>query len=481
MNYHEEIKKIVKEIKTQGYENVCFMHPAYNIGGGPLVETKMAEYLANNTDLNIYFCDYKDGYGEYLLKNCSKVKILEFKDNEIYFPLREKCILLTNSTRVTLIKKMHLESKIVFWHYETVPCAWNNVLIENETRKFLELVKKNKAMIYHDWSGRDSLSRISDIKFTNKDYLHITLDKKNKQTNGILINKNEINICFLSRLASDKIQSLYYLIDNVSSYKTDKKIKLHIIGDGLLKKQVLKFCSRYNNIEFIFTGTIARENLDDYLIGNADIVFGVGTCVLESSALKIPSAVLLMNNSKIYDTDAFWIFNSKEYCVGILTDEKTDFNIKYTNICKILDEIYKRNGKDLYGNKCYQYFIKNHNQYDKLAANFLSYLNKTTLTFKKLEKCIKYIPYNCHKIKVYKFLGIFIGKKIEFIGKTRFLLFGHIKLIKKIVSNNKITYYFCGIKIAQCIEKKTYNFPTAKFNDKNTYMKNISMIDNKRV
>lgn len=107
MKQLKKIVQLVQEIREQGYKNICFMQPALNIGGGSFIEAKLAEYLANNTDLNIYFCDYKDGYGEYLLKDTPKVKKLTFKNDDIYFPLQEKYILITNSTRVVLIKNMH--------------------------------------------------------------------------------------------------------------------------------------------------------------------------------------------------------------------------------------------------------------------------------------------------------------------------------------------------------------------------------------
>ena len=472
VNFKEKIQQLVCEIKEQGYENICFMQPALNIGGGPLIEAKIADYLSKNTDLNIYFCDYKDGYGKFFLKTNPKVKILEYKEKDINFPLQEKCILITNSTRAVLVKNMHPESKLLFWHYETTPCGWNSVFIDNETKKYLTLAKKNNAMVYHDWSGRDSLSKSAGFEFTNKDYIHIVIPEKNKYCKEELLSENELNIGFLSRLAHDKIQGLFYLFKNLASFKTDQKKKLHFIGDGNTRKKAEIFCKNYEDeIEFIFTGTIPREDLDDYLINNVDLLFGVGTCVLESAALKIPSVICLLDLKEFDDTDALWLYNSKEYCVGLTIDEKKEFDVDYTSIHKIIDSVYAFEGKKLQGEKCYQYFIKNHSNYDELIKNFLTSIKNTTLTTKMLKKCIKYIPYNLYSYELSKIFGIPFIKKINFCNKTKFMLFGLIPILKITQTANQKKYYLGKIHFKTVVKKNVYSFPTAKIDDRKIYMK----------
>lgn len=470
MDYKEQIQKLVGEIKAQGYENICFMQPALNIGGGPLIEANLAKYLVNNTELNLYFCDYNQGYGEFLLKDCPKVKKLIYKDDDIIFPLKEKCILVTDSTRVVLIKNMHPESKFLFWHYQTNPCGWEYVLINNESKKYLELTKKENAMVYHDWSGRNSLSRFTKINFTNKDYIHIVLDKKDKECSFKFINNEEINICFLSRLAIDKMQALFNLVKNFATYKTDKKKRLHVIGDGKTRNQVEEYCKKYENeIEFIFTGSIARENLDNYLVNNIDILFGVGTCVVEGAALKLPSVVLILDTKEFNDTDAFWLYDSKEYTVGILKEQKSDLKIKYTKIHEILDDVYKRDNKEKNGKECYEYYINNHENYDELVCNFLNSLKNTSLTYKKIKKCIKYIPYSKYSHEILKFKKVTIVKKVNFLNKTKYLLFGFIEIFKEKRLKKETKYYILGIPCKK-IFKKVYDFPAARFDNRKDYM-----------
>lgn len=465
MDIFIEIKNAVETLKEQGYENICFMQPSYNVGGGPLIEVNIAKYLVKYTDLNVYFCDFEDGYATNLLQDTPEVKILTYNEKDILFPIQEKSIIFTNSTRAILLKQMHPENKLMFWHYETINCGWNSVFINHETSKYLALLKKENALCYHDWSGKESLNRFQNAGLTNDDYLYIVLDRKNKECIKDLIDENTINIAFLSRLAPDKIQSLFYLIKNFAEYKTDKKKKLHIIGDGRSRNIIENFCKNYENeIEFIFTGTIQRKDLDDYLINNVDIVFGIGACILESSALKMPSVMLLIDTKQFQDEDALWIYNSKDYCVGIMQREKYDFGQPLTPINKILDSVYVENNKSTEGLKCYEYYVQNHSNYDNLMLKFLNMLIKDTLTFKNLKKTIKFVPYNLLKISKYKFFKLTFIKYIEHCGNI-WIYFLNLRILRKRKDRNKSKYYLLGFKFMEKIEKYPWNFPTVMFKD----------------
>lgn len=473
MNYtNEQMKQIVENLQQQGYKNIAFFHPAYNIGGASFIEAQIARYLAENTSLNIYYYDYLGGYGAFLLKDVPNIKVLKYVENDEYFPLNEKCVLFTNSTRCILIKKMHPESKILFWHYETNPCAWNSVLISNETRRYLKLVKKEHAMVYHDWSGLDSLNYYTDMDFNNHEYVNITVDKPHDNV-SYHIKSDSINLCFLSRLAPDKIYSLFYLIENINNYTTNKKINLHIIGDGIKRKEVESFCKNYSQrIKFIFTGALSRDDMRKYLTENIDCLFAVGTSVLEGAVLGIPSAILLMSNSPIKENTALWLYNSKEYVVGITVDEKSRFNVQYTDISKMIDDVYAGKAVEI-GKKCQEYVKTYHQDLPDLSFRFLKYVEKTKLTYKKLRKCIKYTPYNLYKVSLFKVLNIPFVKKESFANKCIYKLFCFIPILKKKISSNKVKYYVLGLPLFRLISKKPYSFPTARVNDAHVYRKEL--------
>lgn len=467
-DYKLQIQRLVEDIKTQGYENICFFQPGYSIMGAAYCEILLAEYLANSTELNIYFCDFIDGYGHRLLQEYedTKVKFLKYEPNVISFPLNEKTIFLTSSIRVILLRKMHNENKIVLWHNETTPCAWNLIFIRNEMMNFFKLLEKTDSIMFHDWSSRDSLNRYSKTNFKNSDFFYVPVVHKKVCANSKFIENNSINIAFLSRLSSDKIQSLFYLVKNLYELSLIKKIKIHVIGDGICKEFVVRTLTKYEDkLEIIYCGSILHENLDEYLVNNIDLLYGVGTSVVEAAALKIPSAILLMSYNEIKDNEAFWYFDTKDYCVGITKDQKEDFKIEYTTIQKQVEQVCAIDGKKYLGERSYQYFVENHGNLDKLAYNFLNQLSKSFLTFKMLKKCIKYIPYAFLKIAHLKIMKCLKFEKINFGSKVEFYFFC-IKFLKIKKKGLVTKFYLLGIKIAEFTQKETYKFKNSMRKEK---------------
>ena len=185
-NYTTQFKLLAEEIKKQGYKNICFWLPADNVGGGTYIFCKIAEYLSKNTNFNLFYMDYKGGYPSKLLANNPDIKILTFDDNTSAFPLKEKCIIVTNSTRVIQIKNMNPENKILFWHYETILCAWHLLFLDNETKRIIVNHNYNIGPVLYNkrtnqsletdiaqekrykWTGKIGLMNVSDfVKASN--------------------------------------------------------------------------------------------------------------------------------------------------------------------------------------------------------------------------------------------------------------------------------------------------------------------------
>ncbi|HEB7542453.1 TPA: hypothetical protein RZH72_001707, partial [Campylobacter coli] len=410
------IQRIIFDLKSEGYKNICFWLPSYNIGGGTFCIAEMIEMIILHSEsIKIYIMDYHEGYLSFLLKSNFQVKILKFDEKNPYFPLKEKSIIITNTTRIIQLKQMHPENKIFLWHYETLPCAWDVVFLQNETSKIMKLLYDNNAVDFIDWTARDSLNG-HGVKFDKRLYWPIVVKEKTiLDQEKKIIDKDSINLCWLSRLVPDKIQSLFAIIKAYAKYNTDKKKVLHIIGDGRSRALVENFCKDYESvIEFIFTGTIERNELDCYLIKNADIVFGMGTSILESAALALPSVVVLLDFKDINDDDFFWLYDSKEYCVGVLVDQKERFDIKYSKFSAIINEVINTpEGKKIQGEKCYKYYIENHSSMEKVAIDVLTQIKNSSLTFEKIQRCLKYIPYNLIDISTTKIFNIPIIKRLH--------------------------------------------------------------------
>lgn len=420
MNYKSEIARYVSKFEEQGYKKLCFWAPVYNIGGGTNYYCELAQYLVMNTSLEVYYVDFKEGYATKILRN-TNVKFIEYIENEKYFPIKDKCLIIVNSTRVIQLKRMNKDSKILFWHWETAPTAWHVVFLMHEYIDFFNLCKENNAMVFHDWSSRNSFKQQYNFVFENKSYLYMLVPSKDYLANpNKLINENEINLTWVGRISHEKINSIFYLIDNFSKYQSDKRKVLHIVGDGYSMGALRKYVDKYKDqIYFDIVGTIEREDLDDYLIKNTDILFAMGRSSIEGAALKIPTAVVLLDTKPIKSNLFYWLFNTKEYCVGVTPRQTREFDIHYSRFNDLLDDIYMYNQKGSIAEKCYNYYMSHLSNYDSLVCDFLKYMDQSTLTMEKLESCIKYIPYNNIRVRRKRFLKKILS--LDVINKEEFL------------------------------------------------------------
>ena len=220
---NEELTLLARKIKDQGYNGICFWQPVRCVGGGVIFFAKHAQYLAKNTDLSIYYVDYHDGYAhDILAQENSRVKFIDFDPNQSVLPIEESVIVITNSTRVVQIKQLPPKSKLLFWHYETIPCAWDVVLINREAKKFLRLAYENRALVYHDWSSRNIFKVQYGLDFQNKDYLTILYEPHGQFTSAGPVRPGMISIGWLGRLSTDKICSLYNLMDNLAKLQAGR-------------------------------------------------------------------------------------------------------------------------------------------------------------------------------------------------------------------------------------------------------------------
>lgn len=443
-NLKNRIQDIANQIIADGYKSICFWMPCYNVSGGARYLRDLAVSIADNTRLKVYYMDFENGFPSQMLEGSDNVEIVRFDPEQTELPIKEPTVIFTNSTKVIQIKKMNPRSKMLFWHFETIPCAWDWLFFNGEEKKYIKLAKENKAMVYHDWSGKDILNDQFKIGFDNDDYLQVYSSLKTVGGARKEFNDKEINVVWLSRLGAEKVCSLYNIIDNFAKYKTDKIKRLHIIGDGIRRDAVEAYCKKYKErLEIIFTGTIAHEELGPYLLENADIVLAMGTSVVESAALGIPSAVVQLSSRRFSDDAFYWLFDAKDYCVGITTDEKERYNVQYKTLGQLLAAIDTDEKEAHIGEKCYNYFIENHCDFDSIVEKFLTCVRDTKLTYKDLKKAIRYTPYNIVEQVDYKIKGITLFSKTKFSDRLFVELLG-CPIINYKLNDRRLTRWGVG-------------------------------------
>lgn len=106
------------------------------------------------------------------------------------------------------------------------------------------------------------------------------------------LQKDDINILWVSRLDLDKVRILNLLIRDIDDFNADKsnyaKITLHIVGDGKSRDLIY----RPITTGIIFHGILSKHRLWNFASSNIDCSFGVGTSALEIGAQGIPTFLI---------------------------------------------------------------------------------------------------------------------------------------------------------------------------------------------
>ena len=449
MDYSEQIKKVAEDIKKQGYNSICFWEPARNVSGGPLILHYFIKELLENTDLKIYYVDYADGYLRQLLNDENNAHFIAYDPNTDTLPVYEPVIVFCASTRVIQLKNMNPNSKVLLWHWETVPCAWEILLFFNKAKKLHDLLRRKHAMVFHDIAAWDSVSQQFSMKFEQKIlpiYTPIKNDDENIEYTSKIVKKSRISIAWVGRFAVDKVNSIYNLIDNFASYESNLNKKLFLIGDGIKRKDIEAYCkNNYPGLDIEFLGVVPNEYLSNVLRRNCDILFAMGTSVLEGAVAKIPSVIVPLSQKQFNDKDFCWLFESNGYCLGPLEEQKNRLGMKFSSFKDIIDAVYSKGQKNILSQKCYQYYIDKHSNLLEITLKMLKFLSDTELTIQDIKDCIKFMPYNkikstqfqCHRIPIWS-ITTFKNEKI-------YKLFGLTIMILRWVGNDKIFIPF-GIR-----------------------------------
>ncbi len=400
-----EIYKVFLKIiyKTGCYDkygypkNIIFFMPSREISWYQNCMFELARYVSKNLNIDVYYVDYKDGFISKKLE-CTNIKLIKYKngkrnhipDNSIVF------------MPITLALHDYFcggkNIKFLFWCVYPEASVWlKDRLKKNESllKRFLNCVFLHNSINSIDHVCQDCINKNIGIH-EEASYLPIWVEEPEINLNNIVKTKNitEINIAWLGRIESDKIYSIVNLLNNYEKYETTKTKIIHIIGCGSSEKLI--DINRYKSIKIKMVGKICGLELDKYLLEHVDILFGIGSSLLEATKIKIPSVLVKMSTVPFFDNRYIYLFNSQKYILGIEDYSYMDQS-KIISIDEILDQISTESAYTIVSEKCHNYFIGNHS-ISSAFCRFMNNLSSSNLIIEEydtfmndgfLKKCFK--------------------------------------------------------------------------------------------
>lgn len=417
-------------------QKLVFYFPWPEVSGGPSYLTHLANEVAKRKLYEVYYTDYPNGLCEALLEE-KNIKILKYRNEEKKFKIfpDEPVILVMAEYWAHMIPVVHPETKIVFfnWHNECIPVLQRDwCATDSYIERFLSLIKETSSVFFCDkahWLAH----RRGDI-VVDEQYVPVIVPPRNRIAKENLIKEGERNIAILGRLCLDKIYAVLDLLDNIVSLRDKVKTNVYVIGEG--DYEYLLTNRRFpDSIKIIRCGTLNIKNVLSLLARKVDILFAMGTSVLEGAAISLP-AVVIPNDIKEIQCNRYpYLFESEGYALGWYPDQIDDLSITTHTIEEIFNDIYSNGKKAEIGTKCYEYWYKNHREN---VDSFLCAINRSQLIYADFQtftkKNINWKEIKCRVINKMK--------KLYGVTKHRFSILGF-----PIFTHTQTNYYHSNIYI----------------------------------
>lgn len=254
-------------------------------------------------------------------------------------------------------------------------------------KRFISGLLRKNALIVMSQSHIDRLRKLkssyNNIKIVpipvSGDFHNTYLNKRNANSNA------RIGISYIGRAEEWKILPLQYLIERILELEDPSIISLHIFTDNVNQIRKRISCELIQNrLDIKFYENFVGKELEAVLAKEIDLSFAMGTSLLISAKLGIPTVFADASFKTIKNYRYRYLFETTGYNLGIIHDET--INRKGM----LLSEIIRRfadssNYRKAISEACYNYVYENHH-IDHIHTSFIQACKNSELTLSEFTK-----------------------------------------------------------------------------------------------
>jgi hypothetical protein len=417
-------------------ENIIFYFPYKGNGGVSIVFINFAKLLVNR--FNVFIVDFDDGTMKRNL--VPNVNFIDF-ENVIKYP--PNSLIIFQSVAIWRIKdfyKFDEASRFLFWNLHPdnfFPYIYdyqrNNRFIgkhillklffslqkyyRNKILLNLKYLIKCNSLTFMDFENFRQTQESFPEVFLPESYMPCFIEKVNYKTaNG---NKEIKNFFWIGRIVKFKVHILIHLIKRLNEsldHNLDFNFKLTVIGGGdemdFLNKQVSIINPKFT-IEFM--GDIEYQEINNLVLNNCDLLFAMGISALEGARIGIPTVLTDFSNTPILGNYKFrFLYEQSSFNLGLKINNNSFEEV--SSFEKIINSAVKN--FEFEGNKCLEYFLKNHS--GELTLNiFLELIKNVKSTKREIEK-LKLNSPDLFSFLYFNFFTFFFKNKIKILHGFRY-------------------------------------------------------------
>ena len=383
-------------------KNILFFFP-YDEGpaGVNILFLRMADYLADDTDLKIHLVDYPNGYMISHNKN-PKIGVLEFVPQQpLPIPYDSAVIFQTLPPwYIPNELKLREDTKLLFWtlhpynllmyfrlHRLRKPYYYSlgAVYLKHLMRRFTAILVQHRGIAFMDGENRKAAEEVIGTSIQKPVYVPVASGPVNRQAF-----KYFDSFAWLGRLADFKIPILFRTIEAAWRYSLEYKQKLnfHIIGDGPEREKVRKFAeslhSQYFEVQMV--GEIEEREIEQQLASRASVLFAMGTSALEGARIGMPTILLDFSYNQVNSDYKYnYVFEACDYTLGREIGGD-GYQPGSRSLEQVINELRDPDHYQRVSDRCCQYYSYNHDMaavshrlLEALRISELRYENITSL------------------------------------------------------------------------------------------------------
>lgn len=365
--------------------SLAFFFPYKVVSGCPVLFLNLARKMSSlyKDEYKLYFVDYEDGYMAENIKGDENISLIPFKDGEVCHIDTDYIIMqayLPDAIRPEFTPGGN--TKVLMWvlyswnfypivfpfnffrnfieGHEDFYCKTIKYLYPRELKKdraFLNLLQDNGAVFYMDRPAIKATEKALSQKIISPHFIPIASSDPSGERFSKTHDGNTIHLGWVGRLCDFKIHILNCAMKKAKEYAEahQQNIVFHVVGNGELEHLLYKEESDYFKRDWV--GSVKKEELDRYMMENFDINFAMGTSVIESAKLGIPTVKLDTSYVPVSDDYVFhWFHETEDYDVGHRITE-ADIEAGNESFANIINEYQNR--RDELGKLDYEFYQQN--------------------------------------------------------------------------------------------------------------------------
>ena len=266
---------------------------------------------------------------------------------------------------------------------------------------------KSNYIETNNWIGRQSNFDIKyqPITAPSRDLLYV------RRSVG---SSEKLHVSIVSRVSFDfKFFPIVSAMEALSSYSEShqRNISLFVIGDGDALDSLKKISTQYANdyFDIVFYGFMPVDEVVAEIYPMIDMAIGMGTSVLDSASLGIPTLVTDVYTFNIKGEDARfrWLHQVEGFTLGEYIQDKPKNGFGMTDAINSLDSI-----GDVLSKQEYLYFMENH-EANKVFSLFVSRI-KNSIGITNIQESVRSV---INKSSVIESIYVFMFSCLRYVFK----------------------------------------------------------------